>query len=655
MKKNFIIVFLFLFTFGFSQVFINEIDPDTPSTDVLEFIELKSTTPNFALDGYVLVFYNGGTTGTGNLSYFALDLDGFSTDANGNIHFGNAFVSPTPKIIIPNVTIQNGPDVVALFLGNASDYPINSVAVNTNLVDAIAYSNGNVLTASALMTIFSLTQSINENINSNPANQSIQRKNDGTFEVKTPTPGVNNDGSGIVFNYVSFTTNVTTLTEGQNLTLTFSTTQVVSGSPLTINFALSNGNFNSNDFSGNLSATIPVGSSSITATLLILNDGLNEGDEELKVVVFGLPIDYSLNNNNKIVRVNDINFLISPFGTPTNPTYGQVANLKPTGYYDSLNGLSGNALKQALQDIIANPAVVREHNYADIYTILRTADQNPANSNQVWLMYVEQPRSKIDQQVGNSNIGFWNREHIYCQSRGGFNLDSNVFPDGIDIWTTTDANDIEAGGTDAHHLRAEDGPENSLRSNRNYGTSDYNGPSGTLGSWRGDVARSLFYMAVRYNGLNVVNGYPPESPVGNIGNLATLLAWNTLDPSDDFEMNRNNYIYTWQQNRNPFIDMPNLANYIFGANFGQPWTSTLATQDFSESKIGIYPNPAKNILNVIGINNNSTIEIYNILGEKVVNILIDENQSIPLQLSKGIYGVKIISDNKTFNRKLMIE
>jgi Endonuclease I/Secretion system C-terminal sorting domain len=655
MKKYYILLFSIIFVSGFSQVFINEIDPDTPSTDTLEFIELKSTTPNFPLDGYVLVFYNGGTTGTGNLSYFALDLDGYSTDANGNIHFGNAFVSPTPKIIIPNVTIQNGPDVVALFLGNASDYPLNTVATNTNVVDAIAYSNGSVLTATSLMTIFGLTQSINENINSNPANQSIQRKNDGTFEVKTPTPGVNNDGTGIVFNYVSFTSNVSTITEGQNLVLTFSTSQVVTSSPLTINFALNNGNFNASDFTGNLSAIIPVGSSSITATINVLNDGLNEGDEELKIVVSGLPIDFSLNNNNKIVRVNDINFIVLPFGTPLNPSYGTVVNSKPPGYYDSLIGLSGNALKQALQDIIANPTIVREHNYADVYTILRTADQNPANSNQVWLMYVEQPRSKIDQQVGNSNIGFWNREHIYCQSRGGFNLDSNVFPAGINVWTTTDANDITAGGTDAHHLRAEDGPENSLRSNRNYGTSDYNGPAGTQGSWRGDVARSLFYMAVRYNGLNVVNGYPPESPVGNIGNLATLLAWNTSDPSDDFEMNRNNYIYTWQQNRNPFIDMPNLANYIFGANFGQPWTSTLATQDFSESKIGIYPNPAKNILNVTGICNNSKVEIYNVLGEKVLCTTIDQNQSIPLNFSKGIYCVKITSDYKTFDRKLVIE
>jgi endonuclease I len=654
MKKYYTLLLSIIFVSGFSQVYINEIDPDTPSTDTLEFIELKSTTPNFPLDGYVLVFYNGGTTGTGNLSYYALDLDGFSTDANSNIHFGNAFVSPTPKIIIPNVTIQNGPDLVALFLGNASDFPLNTVATNTNVVDALAYSNGSVLTASTLMSIFGLTQSINENINSNPANQSIQRKNDGTFEVKTPTPGVNNDGTGIVFNYVSYTSNVSTITEGQNLILTFTTSQVVSGSPLTINFTLNNGNFNTSDFSGNVTATISVGSSSTIATIAILNDGVNEGDEELKVVVSGLPIAFSLNNNNKIVRVNDINFVVLPFGTPANPTFGNISSTALNGYYASIEGLSGAALKQGLQNIIANPLVVHGQNYGDVNDILKISDQNPANSNEVWLIYNETPRSKLDIQTGNSIVGKWNREHIYCQSRGGFADATSSFADGINVWDPAGPNIIATGHGDAHHIRAVDGQENSSRNNRNYGV-DYNGPNPSVVSWHGDVARALFYMAVRYNGLQVVNGNPADLPVGFIGDLATLLTWNTADPSDDFEMNRNNYIYTWQQNRNPFIDYPNLASYIFGANFGQPWSSSLKTQDFLETKIGIYPNPAKDILNVIGISDNSKIEIYNVLGEKVLSTTTNQNQAISLNLSKGIYCVKITSDYKTFDRKLIIE
>ena len=656
MKKFYLIILILISNSIFSQVFINEIDPNTPSTDDVEFIELKTITPNFLLNGYVLVFFNASSSGTGNISYYSIDLDGYSTDANGNILLGNPLVSPTPAIIIPNAIIQNGPDAVAIYQGDATDFPLNTVATNVNLINALAYSNSNAIQATTLMSILGLTTSVNETINLAADTQSIQRKNDGTFEVKTPTPGVNNDGTGIVFNYLSFTTNNSILSEGQNLQINFSTTQIISGTPLTINFNLSNSGFNSGDFSGNLSVTIPVGSSSISAIIAILNDGINEGDEELKIVVNALPSQYSLNNNNKIIRINDVNFTVLPFGTPANPTFGTVFNTKPIGYYNSLNGLSGVALKQEIQNIIANPATVREHNYADVYTILRDADQNPANSNQVWLMYVEQPRSKIDQQVGSSNIGFWNREHIYPQSRGGFNLDSNVFPDGINVFTTTDANDIEAGGTDAHHLRAEDGPENSLRNNRNYGSADYSGPSGNLGTWKGDVARALFYMAVRYNNLNVVNGYPAENPDGNIGDLATLLTWNTQDPADDFEMNRNNIIYNWQKNRNPFIDMPNLASYVFGNNVGQPWSNSLSiTEKNMDLQVKMYPNPATNFISFDGLNIDSNIEIFNSIGEKVYNNTYNSSNKLNFNLSSGIYLVKIISENKSVVKKLVIE
>ena len=65
-----------------AQLVINELDCDTPSIDDKEFIELKSDVPNFPLDGYVVVLFNGSTSG-GNTSYFAIDLDGYTTDVNG--------------------------------------------------------------------------------------------------------------------------------------------------------------------------------------------------------------------------------------------------------------------------------------------------------------------------------------------------------------------------------------------------------------------------------------------------------------------------------------------------------------------------------------------------------------------------------------------
>lgn len=658
-NKLLLFFFCIVFSITNAQVVINELDADTPSTDNLEFIELKSATPNFSLDGYVLVFFNGSTTGLTSISYYALDLDGKTTDINGIIHFGNSQVSPTPKIIFPSATIQNGPDAIGLYLGNASDFPLNTVATATGLIDAIAYSNSTTVQPTTLMSTFGITICTNENQTNLASTKSIQRKTDGTYEVKTPTPGLNNDGSGIVLTYIAITPSVTSISEGQSFTITFTSSQVVTGSNLVVNFILNNGSFTNADFSGTLSVTIPVGATTGSTTIQVLDDGVNDGDEELSIFIGTIPAGYSLDNNNVIVRVTDVNFTVLPFGTPANPSYGNVTSTAPLGYYSSLEGLSGAALKQALQDIIANPSVVRVHNYDDVWDILKTSDQNPENSNQVWLIYTETPRSKIDLQLGNSNVGKWNREHIYCQSRGGFSTGTDYltpFSDGITIWTaTTGANDIGAGVCDAHHIRAVDGQENSSRNNRNYGV-DYNGPIATpTTTWKGDVARACFYMAVRYDGLNVVNGNPPENSIGQIGDLATLLTWNQTDPRDDFEMNRNNYIYTWQVNRNPFIDYPNLADYIFGANFGQPWFSTLSNTDFVLNKVTIYPNPTKDYFIVSGLDTASKIELFNTVGSKVFESEFTGEQQFNIEVTAGIYLAKITTDDKFVIRKILME
>lgn len=655
MMKNLFFAWVLLWaSFSYSQVVINELDPDTPSTDSQEFIELKSTIPFFSLDGYVIVFFNGTSTGTSNLSYYAIDLDGLVTDGNGIILLGNLQVVPSASYTIPQTTIENGPDAVAIYSGDATDFPKNTVGTKINLIDALVYSNSNTIKATRLMTDLAVAVSYNENVNSLAASQSIQRKSDGTYEVKTPTPRTNNDGTGIIYNGITTSFNpVSPLTEGQSITMTFKTDSAVT-SDLNFSITLNNGAFNISDYSGNLNIKIPAGSNTASTVIQLLNDGINEGDEEMMVKVGTIPSSYIVLNNNTIVRVNDINYEVLSFGTPASPTYGNVTSTAPIGYYSSIEGLSGATLKQALQNIIANPVVVRAHTYGDVYTILNKADQNPANSNQVWLIYTEQPRSKIDLQSGNSIVGKWNREHIYCQSRGNFGDLYNLPPAGINKWTLSGPDDIGAGLSDAHHLRAADGQENSSRNNRNYGV-DYNGPTGNPGTWKGDVARAVFYMAVRYNGLNVVNGNPNENIIGQIGDLTTLLDWNKLDKSDDFEMNRNNYIYTWQMNRNPFIDFPDLADYIWGSKVGQKWYSTLSTSIFSKSKIGIYPNPAKNYIAVSGIANIGTIEIFTISGAKVFENHFKGETQLNINLASGIYLAKISSDTNTEIKKLIIE
>jgi Secretion system C-terminal sorting domain/Endonuclease I len=133
------------------------------------------------------------------------------------------------------------------------------------------------------------------------------------------------------------------------------------------------------------------------------------------------------------------------------------------------------------------------------------------------------------------------------------------------------------------------------------------------------------------------------------------LQWNQLDISDDFEMNRNNYIYTWQKNRNPFIDYPNLANYIWGANVGQPFFANLSSASFSDTKISFYPNPANDYFIISGLNQTSNIQIYNVIGEKVLEQTIENDSKIETNWSSGIYFAKITSDGKSTIKKISVQ
>ena len=137
-------------------------------------------------------------------------------------------------------------------------------------------------------------------------------------------------------------------------------------------------------------------------------------------------------------------------------------------------------MRQALQDIIAEEGVVRTQTYADIIEILKEADQNPENSNQVWLVYTEQGRPKLDFQTGSVSTGKWNREHTFPRSRGDFfDIEEDEIADGRDIFWNTTADSLRHGNSDAHALRAVDGPENSSRNNKHYGDPNLGGYDGS--------------------------------------------------------------------------------------------------------------------------------------------------------------------------------
>jgi len=224
-------------------------------------------------------------------------------------------------------------------------------------------------------------------------------------------------------------------------------------------------------------------------------------------------------------------------------------------YYENALGKSGSSLKTALHNIIDDHT---EISYSNVWEALRNTDEDPANQNNVILLYTGRSQSKTS---NGSSVDSWNREHVWAKSHGDFGTSMGE-------------------GTDLHHLRPTDVSVNSSRGNKDFdngGTAQKEAPDtyADSDSWeprdevKGDVARMIFYMAVRYEGDNgeldlevtekVNNGSAPLH-----GKLSTLLQWHQQDPVDDFERNRNDVIYQdYQHNRNPFIDHPEWVEAIW--------------------------------------------------------------------------------------------
>jgi endonuclease I len=195
---------------------------------------------------------------------------------------------------------------------------------------------------------------------------------------------------------------------------------------------------------------------------------------------------------------------------------------------------------------------------------LKVTDQDTINPANVICFYTGWSYPKTS--FGN-NGNEWNREHVWSASHGGFTDDPPEY-------------------TDLHHIRPCDASVNSAKSNRDFSEGvvryiDGSGPTDCYTAeyrWeprpsdRGDVARMMFYMAVRYEGDNgernlelvrYVNTATSNQPL--YGNLDTLILWHNLDPVDDWERGRNNAIYyNYQGNRNPFIDHPEYVAMIWG-------------------------------------------------------------------------------------------
>lgn len=249
----------------------------------------------------------------------------------------------------------------------------------------------------------------------------------------------------------------------------------------------------------------------------------------------------------------------------------------------------------------------------------------------------------------------WSREHVWAKSHGDFGTDKGA-------------------GTDVHHLRPADITVNSARNNKDFdnGGSIYIDGDGSTecnsdaDSWeprdavKGDVARMLFYMATRYEGTDgevdlelvdqVDSDELDEPGKGFHGKLSTLLQWHIEDPVDSFEIIRNDVIYSYQKNRNPFIDHPEFVQKI--------WSTATGIEAIQQSdKIKIFPNPARDYIILESLSGGKLEgEIYTLSGKSILKFMRKGQRKIQLtNLKSGRYIIRINCDNKVFSETLIVE
>jgi len=276
-------------------------------------------------------------------------------------------------------------------------------------------------------------------------------------------------------------------------------------------------------------------------------------------------------------------------------------------YYASVDDTGAAALRSTLH------AVIDDHkrfpytaSTTDVWNIMTDADADPEDPASVRDLY----RNEAYPRVAGDNE-FYDREHAWPKSVG--------FP-----------KDVTSNYpyTDAHHLFAADSRYNSTKSNKHFddcsatckelvtvsdgsvgggagvypGNSNWTDGATTTGRWevwrarRGDVARAIFYMDVRYEGgahgvtgaaepdlrltddISLVVSSTTNQPVAFMGKLSTLLRWHEQDPVDETERARNDVVASFQGNRNPFIDHPEWVACIHRSICGSkatPWINEI--------------------------------------------------------------------------------
>lgn len=319
-------------------------------------------------------------------------------------------------------------------------------------------------------------------------------------------------------------------------------------------------------------------------------------------------------DNNNGDNSNNATVTNACFNCPDLSRIANAAEFNDAAYYaqviDAINANdSAENIKADINEVIS--ANHKKLSYSEVWTALTVTDEDPLNADNVILFYrgITKPKFANGSGSQSTNQDNWNREHTWAKSHGFPSSSAYAY-------------------TDIHHLRPTDISVNSSRGNLDFDNSDAplaESPENRVDSdsfeprdqVKGDVARIVFYMDTRYAGFDSVT---PDLQVVDaltstgepkLGKLCTLLAWSEADPVDEFEQNRNDSIYEFQGNRNPFIDHPEWVSMLYsqscdGSSPVEPDPTDPVDPDPVDTAIDLYISEY-----IEGSSFNKAVEIYN--------------------------------------------
>lgn len=337
----------------------------------------------------------------------------------------------------------------------------------------------------------------------------------------------------------------------------------------------------------------------------------------------------------------------------------------PQGYYTTLNGKSSAALKTELHNILMADTS-RYYSYGSganhtwngfYYTDRDTINNFVIDMYSPTLRYfasnyiaINFPAFGQELHIEHSLPKSWWGSHEWAAYKdlnhlfpadGSTNLSKNDNPLGIVSGTPTKNNGVSKIGP------------------ANY--PDYSGNVfEPADQYKGDFARAYFYMATAYEHYkNLWVTSKPENimqnntyPVFKTWAIDLLLQWHRQDPVSPKELTRNEKVYSIQGNRNPFIDYPELAEYIWGNKVGTPWNFTTSIQGSQSKKFDFKFNSDNSCFTVISQTNVPfAYAIYTLNGQKVVQDKSFANFKIQIPILKqGIYLIEINSLNNSLKQ-----